>query len=60
MDEEEAGRVWWQAPSPGDHKGRPYNATALQAGACMDWGAVNRPSVKWSGRGLLAIHAHLY
>ncbi len=24
-----------KAPSPGDHKGRPYYATAWQAGACM-------------------------
>ncbi len=24
-----------QAPSPGDHKGRPYYATASQAGAYM-------------------------
>ncbi len=23
------------APSPGDHKGRPYYATAAQAGACI-------------------------
>src|SRR6266487_4703881 len=28
-----SGRCW--APSQGDHKGRPYYATASQAGVCM-------------------------